>query len=88
MCVCLFVRRRGGAEEEREERQRWNQKEQQRIMNSVKGMYNSVEPDYTTLYDYICCTGLARLRQRAMAIQQRQGGGQHQLEEKSDHDVR
>ena len=34
----LCCRRRGGAEEERAERQRWNQKEQQKIMDSVKGL--------------------------------------------------
>ena len=40
VCVCVCVRacrRRGGLEEERAERQRWNEREQKRIMDSVQG---------------------------------------------------
>jgi hypothetical protein len=33
----LCCRRRGGLEEERAERQRWNEKEQNKIMDSVRG---------------------------------------------------
>ena len=32
-----IIRRRGGLDEERAERQRWNQREQEKIMNCVRG---------------------------------------------------
>ncbi len=35
--VVVAVRERGGREAEQEERQRWNQREQQRILDSVRG---------------------------------------------------
>ena len=33
---------RGGLDEEQAERQRWNEREQQRIMDSIKGISNVV----------------------------------------------
>ena len=35
--VCVLYRRRGGVAEERAERQRWNEREHERIMRSVRG---------------------------------------------------
>ena len=35
---CDFIRERGGREAEREERDRWINKERQKIMDSVQGM--------------------------------------------------
>ncbi len=40
--LVVLYRERGGREAEQEERQRWNQREQQRILNSVKGVYCSM----------------------------------------------
>ena len=36
-CCCCCRRREGGREAEQRERQRWAEREQQRIMNSIKG---------------------------------------------------
>ena len=108
-------------EEERAERQRWNQREQQKIMDSVKGTWyvnsSSVcwngskreQPSLTNLASLSCplilsvylllcirtmmsffvsIIGLARIRRRAMAIQQREGGGDHeQAEQDNDQEV-
>lgn len=43
ICTCIH-RKRGGREAEQEERQRWNQREQKRILDSVKGTESETIP--------------------------------------------
>lgn len=76
-------RRRGGIEEERAERQRWNQREQQKIMDSVRGKWKDSSGIFAFAYCSISLyTGLANIRRRAIALREqrlrmneRHGGG-------------
>ena len=72
-------------EEERAERQRWNEREHQRIMNSVKGtarlemlnlhcMAAPTIPLSLSLF-FPLSPGLARIRRQAIASRQQASGG-------------
>lgn len=65
-----MCRRRGGLEEERAERQRWNEREQKKIMDSVQGSLRFAELVTLVLSVCVWVIALSNLRRRAIALKQ------------------
>ena len=67
-------------EEERAERQRWNEKEQNKIMDSVRGLKLPFL-QYYSIKVSISILGLANIRRRAIALKQQRLRMQQQQQE-------